>query len=122
MISKFKIWSKNDNRWLDDEVSLHCLCRYYLDANGNVVCVTITPSGTGVEEVSDVEVVHHTGIDNIYEGDILEIEYKGTVIKGVVRWDVLNCSFLVNNTGICGPEQKVKILGNIFENPELLTD
>jgi len=73
----------------------------------------------------DPEILQYTGLkdkhgNKIYEGDIVQIEYRSQVIDGIVQWDILNCAYLVDNCGICGPEQSVRVLGNIFENPELI--
>jgi hypothetical protein len=61
----------------------------------------------------------------IYEGDIYEVEYFGW--KAVVEWDEDNARFLGFTIGAerkivyVGREpQPVKIIGNIYENPELL--
>lgn len=60
-------------------------------------------------------VVDCNGVD-IYEGDEVEIiGYGGNPIIGCVTWDVLNCCFHVNNCGLCGPGQSVKVIGNIYE-------
>jgi hypothetical protein len=63
----------------------------------------------------------------IYAGDIVDIISDGySPIRGAVTWDYLNAAFLVHGrngvgpVGIYGCEQSVVVVGNIYENPELL--
>lgn len=82
-------------------------------------------------EVDEIELMQWTGLqdnasNDVYEGDILKIDNFETEI-GYVRFD---CgSFYVEGveTEYCGishftecPDYKVSIIGNIYENPELM--
>ena len=65
----------------------------------------------------------------IYEGDLLKDPFGGGTIW-LVRWDSVNASFLLNpdyalnsdsETLWIGCVDRFEVIGNIYENPELLT-
>lgn len=75
------------------------------------------------------ELMQYTGLKDkdgkeIYEGDILRDEYG----SGKVKWIMEHCAFLVfaTNPSRCiamesdGQLKNTEIIGNIYENPELL--
>lgn len=77
---------------------------------------------TGLKDVNDIE---------IYEGDILKCYYtlgdSKCVHIGIVKYDDLNTHFYshsINNEisrSMSGINDKIERMGNIYENPELLT-
>lgn len=119
---KFRIWdvlAKNmittDNKvaarhiWISLDGSSHNMQN---GAGGEEYILT---QYTGQKDVDRVE---------IYEGDILEYDFVGKKFKSIVYWDGLGL-FARDNQGYNLLARrflykKVEVVGNIFENPELL--
>jgi uncharacterized phage protein (TIGR01671 family) len=83
------------------------------------------------QHLEDVVLMQCTGLEDkngklIYEGDILEVDDDFFLIKkGVVTYDVANAAYTLgeDNVFICNEDNKFsyyEIIGNKFENPELL--
>ncbi|WP_313309697.1 YopX family protein [Lactococcus taiwanensis] len=122
MIPKFRVWDKEENRMIDDyEVLISSDgCAYYNHYEG------------GLRDLGfDVEIMQSTGLKDkndveVYEGDIVrcsrgcphliywEKELGGTYIGGMPAWYL---SGLNGGYAWTGTEE---IIGNIYENPELL--
>ena len=110
---KFRAWDKNNKKMFQD-VSTH------KDCEATKVCPWIYMQFTGLEDKNGKE---------IYEGDILA-EDKGTEYQQnrVVEWKTdsweANCD---KNTLGCHKGLSIavilsEVIGNIFENPELLEE
>lgn len=119
--NKFRAWDKTKKRWF---------------GGGYETQLSIHPSGypqwwsykNGFENVSKlVEIVFSTGIKDvnrkeIFEGDILisgDIKIKYTVVWldcGLRAKQISNSSTI----GLIYWREKLEIIGNVFENPELL--
>lgn len=113
---KFKAWDKAKKEWIFGwpfhvigEVALFDLLKQY-----------------SLENLNDIEVVQFTGLldknaKEIYDGDILAREYFS---HWVVCWK--DAGFHLYN--VCNPQQTFvlfnpwgrEVIGNIYENPELL--
>ena len=127
---KFRVWDKKNNKMFDDITGEFI----------NEIETTVNQTLDFVKRSGMVEVMQFTGLldkngKEIYEGDIVEFEYleelhQSVKLKGIfvfnedeLRYeiDVLNnedytCLSYTGNGTFFG----FKIMGNKFENPELL--
>lgn len=107
---KFRAWSKESNKMMN---------WYFIKSVNNL---------TKLLTLNHVEVMQFTGLTDkngkeIYEGDVLkasdsiiEIEYKGRGFEGIyLNKDEMFNSPIQNNNYLYW-----EIIGNIYENPELL--
>lgn len=123
---KFKCWDKNKKTWLNDSI-------VGLQLNGLI----IAPEETYLQHnPADLVLLQSSGLKDkdgklIFEGDILEVRTKVFQVK-FGEYDVGEFEdklsgigwYLVNNVNIFNiygwDENNWEIIGNIYENPELL--
>jgi len=137
---KFRIWDKQYCHWLENSSSLHCYSNWTIcPFTGNLVdyvgayscdSFTSTPAadyywqGTTIIKEPRYIIQQYTGLQDcdgkeIYEGDIVEIgDRKREVIFNMGMF------YIDENYGDIVPISEVdniiKVIGNIFENPELI--
>ena len=78
--------------------------------------------------INEKYIMQYTGLEDgnnkeIYEGDILESSNGGNSFKEKVHWDI--DQFRVGNyepDGLSYFSKNCKVIGNIYENPELLNN
>ena len=63
----------------------------------------------------------------IFEGDIIRVFHlsgtmQGNIFFDVVKWNNLRHRFDTENHGIIDEDDVLKVVGNIYENPELLEE
>jgi hypothetical protein len=91
------------------------------------------PDNTGEKHSRDqFTCLKDNGRNDIYEGDTLEVETKGKIFRGVVKWNVQSASFIVINEKhyleiiSCAASSdsneyivldQAEIIGKIYENP-----
>ena len=132
MIPRFRVWLKNDKEMVDVDV-----INFYngqLDFIGDGI--------TFMRKADEIELMQSTGLfdkngQEIFEGDIIDTtDYEGglsSVGNPLVKVESDKYGFIVTGDFPCSPITlkefedgrkfagvKVKIIGNVFENPELL--
>lgn len=143
--TKFRIWDKHSKRFIDNEVGTHVGSHWCLDAfTGELIDFqwavsegvdTRTPYKSnyyfdGKELINPRYVVQqYTGLKDkngkdIYEGDILTGEFYDTeylhsnIITSSVVWNDVRAGFNIGS--ILWFRPSLQVIGNIFENKELL--
>ena len=114
---KFRAWNKEEEQYNYFNVDCEDDMKWWYDVQ------------TDEDRLSERKELF-TGLRNIegkeiYEGDILEGSMYGHRIK--VRWDLNACGFIpfvdMVDSDYTGENwESAKIIGNIYENPELLGD
>ena len=116
---KFRAWNKEKRKMTT---------YFYITSTGIVKNANIEKH---LEDM-DVELLEYIGIkdnnnEEIYEGHIVEISHNDTKYVSDIRF--LHGSFCVNQYGtyfpmfsLARPGDVISIIGNIYENPELLGD
>ena len=140
---KFRIWDLQAKRFVDNDCGTHCCSNWMIDAFTGEVCNMVQSIGhEGFTRSEDYGCFdgkkHHkkryvsqqfTGIKiggkPLYEGDIVKVEAVGWLYQ--VKWNTCGFELVSDKRSDWGPittsmvgMSKKKIVGNIFENPELL--
>ena len=133
MIPKFRVWDKenkimwNIERWhIEDEYfDLIEPNKSVVDLNANRTCRkqrdVIIMQSTGLFDENDKE---------IFEGDIVETIYYEKLFTGIIVYDQEETDFKAtnghdeygNNFRYLGVNDSIIVIGNIYQNPELLKE
>lgn len=116
---KFRAFFKNEvaEQMLFDEKPGDCLVWKNQGQD-----IEIVMQFTGLKDKNSVE---------IYEGDILEYPdlNKGVYLfkeqpkrRGVMKWHEQEAAFKIPGTGFRINTERVEVIGNIYENPELMEE
>lgn len=124
---KFRAWDKEDEVMID---------WFWLSSEGYLYETPATVYDTPhleLERNDDLIAMQYTGLKDakgveIYEGDIINYERRGKEQVGIVEYYASACSFLLSDThlllsaGAFVPYFVGEVIGNIYENPELLEE
>ena len=133
MIPKFRVWDKenkimwNIERWhIEDEYfDLIEPNKSVVDLNANRTCRkqrdVIIMQSTGLFDENDKE---------IFEGDVVETIYYEKLFTGIIVYDQEETGFKAtnghdeygNNFRYLGVNDSIIVIGNIYQNPELLKE
>ena len=121
---KYRLWCKDKNEWEKDS--------WVILPNGNLMWVEYGNLVGGVYMKNHV-LVKSTGFKDIegkeiYEGDIIrywdgaEERYKLAVIKFYAGRFIMINDRINWDIGLTNKDDKIKIVGNIYENKDLIKD
>ena len=112
---KFRVW---DN---DLEIMSYSDSEIFIMFSNNGICIGYEIN----DEIDDYELMQYIGLkdkngEEIYEGDIVKFfEYK--VIDNIVLpEEIVIIKDIREGCDTLGPSQYMEVIGNIYENPELL--
>lgn len=118
---KFRCWTDN----LKDGGEMYY---GYLNEYGSIL---FSPAGYGLCNPS-IEVMQFTGLldkngKEIYEGDLLEVDWKDARYPvhtiGPVEWNVRHAQFVLGEGGTPQDDARdyMQVIGNIYSTPDLIT-
>ena len=127
---RFRAWDKKKNAWFDEDSG-----DLFIELNG---VINFGWSGEIMDDYTDrIILMQYTGLKDkngveIYEGDFL---MAGDAYLGVIKYHSTRAQFIGKNIGETFQEDEydtlytkngrfnsAKVIGNIYENPELLED
>lgn len=138
-IIKFRVWDKIKKRFIEFDTDYknrkgYNLGEYALSANGKLKFFEACEGGMEVEECRDVDVLFFTGLKDkngkkIFEGDIIIESHEEVNSNDGTSWEekhTFSVEYVECRFNIYGfvhrpaSEPELEIIGNIYENPELL--
>ena len=115
---KFRAWNKSKGQMVPDYA--------HFDKQGKLVTVLTYPE-------DEYELMQYTGLQDkngveIYEGDIIKLKqntiWQVAYNEEKVKWHMwaIDPTNSINITKKATHNDKYEVIGNVFENPELLTN
>ena len=117
---KFRAWHK-EKKIMGEVLGIDILHKEIFFSNGDVDCC-------GFADLKYIELMQYTGLKDmrekeIYEGDIVTLhnsEYKVIFNTEEARFVLRNDEFEMNIPFTNNNNKRMEVIGNIYENPELL--
>ena len=97
----------------------------------NDVCVGKYGSEVGMHQVDESTICQCTGLKRFFEKDIVErtdLHKVGEPSIGIIEYDVENTAFVIHwidrekYSPMYPWKDRIKVIGNIFDNPELMNE
>ena len=110
---KFRAWDKTFKKMISWNEFLQT----------NMANTFISPKSTGLTLMQYTGLKDKNGVE-IYEGDIVAIQFDLTSIKSKVLWLQEISGFIVEDVSILDNNlaQRIVVIGNVWENGDLLND
>ncbi len=124
---KFRVWCKTNQEWEKGEICITNKERYIIT---NPKFTRVTNIDPQYHEINFCSGLKDKNGKLIYESDILKFRFGNSYRIGIVKcvstiWDVSNAQ-IVQGAFVGGAlincHKNSEVIGNIYENPELLKD
>ena len=123
---KFRAWDKKRNLMLNTMDWTDCNLMQYKSGYKPILIFGGNVHSDFLEECLDVELMQYTGLKDkngkeIYEGDILKAKYNSSFVMYEVKFENIIDDYGNESVGYY-KDDDCEVVGNIYENEELLKD